>query len=159
MLCNYNSFSPRFYKIGLIKCLIDRAYKLNNTWPGCHDDVSKIKDILKRNPYPPFTLDKIIKAYIDKIHYNNILLKQHLETCRHFITRIEEHIKKDKKSHVFQHLHCREECFSSFDLNCFSILDSARTKYQTQLKEGIYIDWEKPNLNKQKNHLSTPLSI
>ena len=40
--------------------------------------------------------------------------------------------------------------FTSFDLNCFFILDSATTKYQTKLKEGINIDWEKPNLNKQK---------
>ena len=50
----------RKYK-GLIKCLIDRAYKINNTWPGFHDDVSKIKDVLKRNSYPQFILDKIIK--------------------------------------------------------------------------------------------------
>ena len=27
------------------------------------------------------------------------------ETCGHFKTRIEEHIKKDKKSHIFKHLH------------------------------------------------------
>ena len=53
----------------------------------------------------------------------------------------------------------KEESFSSFYLNCFSILDWATTKYQTKLKEGMYIDWEKPNLNKQKNHPSTILSI
>ena len=64
-------FSSRFYKIGLIKCLIDGAYKINNTWPDFHDDVPKIKDVLKRNSYPAFILDKIIKTYIDKIHYNN----------------------------------------------------------------------------------------
>ena len=28
-------------------------------------------------------------------------------------------------------------------------LDSAITKYQTKLKEGMYINWEKPNLNKK----------
>ena len=71
LLLNYASFISRFYKIGLIKCLIDRTYKINNSWPGFHDDVSKIKDVLKRNSYPPFILDKIIKAYIDKIHYSN----------------------------------------------------------------------------------------
>ena len=27
------------------------------------------------------------------------------ETCRHFKTRIEKHIKKDNKSHIFKHLH------------------------------------------------------
>ena len=68
-------------------------------------------------------------------------------------------LKKDKKYHVFQTLHSKEECFSSFDFNCFSILDSTTTKYQTKLKESMYIDWEKPNLNKQKNHLPTTLSI
>ena len=71
LLLNCNSFTSRFYKIGLIKCLIHRSYKINNTWSGSHDDVSEIKDILKRNSYPPFILDKIIKDCIDKIHYNN----------------------------------------------------------------------------------------
>ena len=28
-------------------------------------------------------------------------------------------------------------------------LDSAITKYQTKLKEGMNINWEKPNLNKK----------
>ena len=27
------------------------------------------------------------------------------KTCGHFKTRIEEHIKKDNKSHIFKHLH------------------------------------------------------
>ena len=72
LLLNHTSFTFCFYKIGaLIKCLIDRAYKINNTWPGFHEDVSKIKDVLKRNSYPPFILDKIIKAYMNQIHYNN----------------------------------------------------------------------------------------
>ena len=31
LLLRYTSFISRFYKIGFIKCLIDRAYKINNT--------------------------------------------------------------------------------------------------------------------------------
>ena len=57
LLLNYTSLTSRFYKIGLIKCLIDRPYTINNTWPGFHVNVSKIKDVLKRNSYPPFILD------------------------------------------------------------------------------------------------------
>ena len=72
MLLNYTSFTSRFYKIGLIKYLLDTAYKVNNTCPGFHDNVSKIKGALKRNSYPPFILDKIIKVYFDKIHYNKV---------------------------------------------------------------------------------------
>ena len=71
LLLNYTSFTSRFYKIGLIKCLTDRTYKINNTGPGFHDDVSKINEVLKRNFYPLFILDKIIKAYIDRIYYNS----------------------------------------------------------------------------------------
>ena len=37
VLLNYTSFTSHFYKIGLIKCLIDRAYKINNTWPEFHE--------------------------------------------------------------------------------------------------------------------------
>ena len=32
------------------------------------------------------------------------------ETCGHFKTRIEEHIKKDNKSHIFKHLHSIATC-------------------------------------------------
>ena len=208
LLLNYSSFTSRFYKIGLIKCIIDRAYKINNTWPAFHDDVIEIKDVLKRNSYPPFILDEIIKAYNDKIHYNskvssdvNKLVyfklpyigkyseqvqKKITKLCKQYCNEsnvkivftsfkissyfsvkdatphllmswINEHIKKDKKPHVFQHLHNKEECLSNFDLNCF--LDSATTKYQTKFKDGMYIDCEKSDLNKQKNCLSTTLSI
>ena len=68
LLLNYTRFTSRFYKMGLIKCLNSRTYRINNTWPGFHDNVSKIKDVLKKNSYPPFILDKIIKDYINKIH-------------------------------------------------------------------------------------------
>ena len=34
----------------------------------------------------------------------------------------------------------------------FEILDSAPTKFQLKLKEAMYINWEKPNLNRQVHH-------
>ena len=37
------------------------------------------------------------------------------ENCRYFKTRIEEHIKKDNKSHIFKHLHSSETCFDSYN--------------------------------------------
>ena len=39
------------------------------------------------------------------------------------------------------------------------VLDYAPTQFQVKIKEGMYIDWEKPNLNKQLNHIATTLSI
>ena len=67
LLLNHTNFTFCFYKIGaLIKCLIDTAYKINNTWPGFHDDFSKIKDVLKRNSYPPFILHQIIEVILTR---------------------------------------------------------------------------------------------
>ena len=83
LLLNYTSFTSRFYKIGLMKCLIDRTYKINNSWPDFHDYVSKIKDVLKRSSYPPFILDEIIKAYINKIHYNNNKVSSDINNLRY----------------------------------------------------------------------------
>ena len=40
------------------------------------------------------------------------------ETCRHFKTRIDEHVKKDKKSNIYEHLDINGECFSSFRSDC-----------------------------------------
>ena len=77
----------------------------------------------------------------------------------HLKTRIDEHLKKDKKSNIYKHLHNNEERFSSFNSVCFSMLDRVPAQFQIKIKEGMYTDCEKPNLNKQLNHLATTLSI
>ena len=75
------------------------------------------------------------------------------ETCRHFKTRIEEHIKKDK------HLHSSETCFDSNNYLCFKIIDKANSKFDLKIKEAFHINWRKPNLNAQQNHLALTLSL
>ena len=65
----FNSFTSCFYKISLIKCLIDCTYKINNTWANFHDYITKIKENLKHNSFPPFLIDKILidTILMDKI--------------------------------------------------------------------------------------------
>ena len=81
------------------------------------------------------------------------------ETCRHFKTRIEEHIKKDNKSHIFKHLHSTATCFDSYNSLCFKIIDKANSKFDLKIKESLHINYRKPNLNAQKNHLALTLSL
>ena len=69
------------------------------------------------------------------------------ETCCHFKTRIEEHIKKDNKSHIFKHLHSTATCFDSYNLLCFKIIDRANSKFDLKVKEALHINWRKPDLN------------
>ena len=50
-----------------MKCSIDGAYKINNTWASFHD-VTEIKETLKRNSFPPFLINEFAKSYLGKVH-------------------------------------------------------------------------------------------
>ena len=62
LLLNFTSFS---YKISLIKCLIDRLFKICNNWNSFDNDVENIKSNLIKNANPPLLIDKVIKKYLD----------------------------------------------------------------------------------------------
>ena len=83
------------------------------------------------------------------------------ETCRHFKTRIEEHIKKDNKSHIFKHLHSTATCFDSYNSLYFKIIDKANSKFDLKIKESFHINWRDPNLNEctTKPFSSHPFTI
>ena len=81
------------------------------------------------------------------------------ETCRHFKTRIEEHIKKNNKSHIFKHLHSNATCFDSNNCLCFKIIDKANSKFDLKIKQALHINWGKPNLSAQQNHLAPTLTL
>ena len=81
------------------------------------------------------------------------------ETCRHFKTRIEEHIIKDIKSHIFKHLYSFETCFDSYNSLCFKIIDEPNSKLNLKIEEALHINWRKPNLNAQQNYLALTLSL
>ena len=74
------------------------------------------------------------------------------ETCHHFKTRIEEHIKKDNKPHIFKHLHSTTTFFDSYNSLSFKIIDKANTKFD--FKEALHTNQRKPNLNPQQSYLS-----
>ena len=81
------------------------------------------------------------------------------ETSRHLITRIREHLTRDRASHIFQHLEQSEECRRSCSTKCFTFLDHTTTRFQVKIKEALHIHWEKPILNKQLFHVNLTLSL
>ena len=199
LLLNFKSFTLFSYKISLIKCLIDRSFKICNNWNSFLNDIENIKSNLIRNTYLPFLINKVIKKYLDykfssnqnqlkdqsDIHYFKLIyisnLSHHIKiklaklckvfckenfniklvnsfkvknyfshkfacancssrcigkTCCHFKTRIEEHVNKDNKSHIFKHLHSTAACFDSYNSLCFKIIDKANTKFDLKIKEA-----------------------
>ena len=49
----------------LLSSLIDRAYKINSTWLGFHQETTKISDFLLKNSYPAHIIDKAINSTIN----------------------------------------------------------------------------------------------
>ena len=237
-LLNFKSFTSFLYKIGLIKCLIDRSFKTCNSWNSFHNEIESIKSNLIRNSYLPFLIYKDIKKYEKfkfcsnqnqlkdksdvryfklpyignlshhikkkklsklckefckknfniKLVFNSFKITNYFlykdpitndlksfvvytitcascspsyigETCRHFKTRIEDHIKKGNKSHIFKHLHSTATCFDSYSLFYFKRIDKGNTKFDLKMKGALHINWRKPYLNAQQNHLATVVSL
>ena len=56
-------------------------------------------------------------------------------------------------------LHSTTTCFDSYNSLCFKIIDKANSKFDLKIKEALHINWRKPNLNTQQNHLALTLSL
>ena len=241
LLLNFTSFTPFSYKNNLTKCLIDRIFKINNTWTGFNSDIKTLTSTFQQNGYPKHLIEKNIKTYLDKFHankdndninnnnnnpndtnfftlpyvgkfsdqtkikLNNLIrrfckndikiklvftsfkIKQYFtskdkipfdlqsmivykficagcgssyigETTRHIKTRIEEHIKRDKNSHIFKHLNSNPNCLDSLNKDCFQIIDRTSNSFNLKIKEALHISWDKPNLNAQVNHYNLAIS-
>ena len=61
------------------------------------------------------------------------------ETCRHFPTRVSEHLVSDRASHIFKHLkdsaHCRALCSA----DNFHVLDHASAGYSYCKSKTIFL--------------------
>ena len=129
LLLNFKSFTSFSYKISLIKCLIDRLFKICNSWNSFHNDIENIKSNLIKNAYPSFLIDKVIKSTSiisflvtdinQKTHLTLITLNYHISATFHTISKI--NLRNFAKSCVKKILVL---VFSSFKIkNYFSYKD------------------------------------
>ena len=65
---NYESFILNQYKISLVSTLLHRAYMISSNHQLLHEEIVKVKEILKCNGYPGINLDKIIFRFLEKIY-------------------------------------------------------------------------------------------
>ena len=64
LLTNFFSFTPFLCKLGLIQTLVDRAYKINNTWIGFHNSIKELTNVLGKNQFPSSLVNKTVKHYL-----------------------------------------------------------------------------------------------
>ena len=62
---HWTSLSPRDYKIGLINCLLDRAYRICSTEQALKKELVKIKQVLYKNEYPPKVVTNTIQKFFE----------------------------------------------------------------------------------------------
>ena len=66
LFTNYFSFTSYSYRLGLIRTLVDRTYKINNTWAGFHKDIKYLIQILK-NLFPTHLSERVINQYVTRV--------------------------------------------------------------------------------------------
>ena len=191
------------YKISLIKCLIDRSFKiyLDHRFSSSKNQLKDTSDVYYfKLPYignlSHHIKNKLLKlckefckeSFNINLVFNSFKIENYFsykdpipddlksflvykftcascsssyisETCRHFKIRIEKQIKKDNKSHIFKYLRSNITCFDSYNSLSFKIIDKANSKFDLKIEEALHIDWRKPNLNAQQNHLALTLSL
>ena len=159
LLLNFKSFTSFSYKISLIKCLIDRSFKICNNWNSFHNDIENIKSNLIKNAYLPFLSDTVIKKYLDyefSSNQNQLKDKSDVHDFKlWYIDNLSHHIK-NKLLKL-----CKEFCkenfniklvFNSFKIkNCFSYKDPILNDLKSLL---VYkFKWLQPDSNPE------PLSL
>ena len=74
---HFLSFSPFKFKLGLIRTLVDRAYKICSSWELFHDEVEKIVEMLSNNGYSKnFTYSIINKEITNKVNTTEKLVHE-----------------------------------------------------------------------------------
>ena len=69
-------------------------------------------------------------------------------------------ISKRITSLIFLNIYTLPKCaLTHIILFVLKIIDKANSKFDLKIKEAFHINWRKPNLNVQQNHLALTLSL
>ena len=63
---NYGSFIATEYKSSLITTLLCRSFTIVSDYHKLHEEIVKLKSVLRQNGYPTRFLDKVISKFLDK---------------------------------------------------------------------------------------------
>ena len=71
LLTNFTSFCSYSFKIGLIKTLVDRAYKINSDLLSCTHDHNFISTVLQKNLFPLVLIKRVMNDYMARVPSTN----------------------------------------------------------------------------------------
>ena len=140
-------------------------YKLPFVGPFSTEVQHRVKRLTQRYKvvFAPYKIKNLFSAKdaIPKLSPSRVVYKFSCVGCSacyvdesnwHLATRVREHLTSDKNSHIFQDIYGLETCRALCSENCYSILDTAASKYfQLKIKEALH-KW-------QVNHVNLTLSF
>ena len=113
--------------------MIDSSFKICNNWNSFHNDIGNIKSNLIKNAYPPLSIGKVIKKYLDyKFSSNHNQLKDTPDVHYFklpYIANLSHHIKNK-----FSKL-CKEFCEEYFNIKL--VFNSFKIKNDFSDKDPI----------------------
>ena len=140
-ITNFKSFLAKSYKFGLIFTLLFRSYTICSSYIDFHKEVCKLKDILQRNSFPLFVIDKCIHQFLTKMFSKSKTatedgLKEVTVTIP-FIGKLSKDVKNSLVT-IFKktapHIKLKVMFVSNIRLkNCFSFKDRLPTDIQSLL--------------------------
>ena len=67
LLTNFPSFATFPYKLGLIRTLVDRTFKINKNWISFHNNIKELANIPGKNQFPSSLVNRTVKQYVIKL--------------------------------------------------------------------------------------------
>ena len=66
VLLNFSAVCPKIWKIGLIKCFLNRAYVVCSSWSLFHKEILTLRDVFSNNGYPIDLFEKCVNQFLTK---------------------------------------------------------------------------------------------
>jgi predicted GIY-YIG superfamily endonuclease len=62
---NYNSLAPEKYKLGVVKTMLNRAYKISSTYEALHSELDRLRQLFTNNNYPMKVIETEINRFLN----------------------------------------------------------------------------------------------
>ena len=73
---NFQGLAPEKYKVGVMKTMLHRAYKISSSWPIFHSEVRRLRQLFTNNNFPASLVDKEIQQFLSRKFEPNINMDQ-----------------------------------------------------------------------------------
>ena len=67
LLMNFSACCPFTYKIGLLNCLIFRAFKICSSWYSFHEEIQYLLNLFVSNAFPSKLFFNTLKRFLDNV--------------------------------------------------------------------------------------------